>query len=132
MAALLLALCGCCQGELPFRAEDVRSMVVYRFDCTPESAEKKALSGQDEIQDFCRELRRLESRSRGGEPLAGACVVSVRALLQDGTAWEAVYILDSAKRADALWGGLSGQALPAGEDELPVAGPARTHQLLAQ
>ena len=120
---LLLAavLCGCAQEKsAPFRAEDTESLTVYRYAGAPSGAEKKTITGPDEIDAFCEHLFSLGSPV-SGEALAGGGVISFRALLSDGTVYEAIYTDPGQFKAlDAVWNTLPCEASPAGEDELPV------------
>ena len=113
LAGLLALLAAGC-ARLPFAADDVASVEVYRYECVPAAAQKKHVTARGEIRKVYRKARSAYTLKSDA---AGETVVSLRFHLEDGTRYEAIYATPS---FDLLWGRLSDTAVPAKESELPV------------
>ena len=124
LSAALAALPAGCGREsaAPFRTGEVRSVEIYRYDGVPAGAEKKTVTDPAEIARICERLL-AAGTPQDGEPLAGGTVISFRVQLEDAAPYEAVYEEtaeeNSLREMEALWDGLSGEAAPASQEELP-------------
>lgn len=139
--ACLLVLTGCVDKTvklaLPFTADDISSIEMYRFAGAPASAEKKTVTAKGDIKTLYDELDGLPLKSGKLEETTGAVVTSFRFNLSDGTSYELIYGCFGVKKGNlksttggfeyatsadvgALWTLLSNlEALPAAESDLP-------------
>lgn len=134
-----ISLAGCAKKEkleLPFSASDVESVEMFRFT-VPVEAEKKVLTGQEDIEGLYTTFQGISLKDKETEPLAGGSVTSFRFNLSDGTDYEVVYSSlavksgrlrlsnvdkDYATSADigACWDNYDCETVKAAENELPV------------
>ena len=91
---LCLSLGSCTQTEnidLPFASSEVVNVEMFRF-VIPSDAEKKVITGQEDIEDLYTRLESISLKDEEREPAAGKPITGFRFNLSDGTDYEIVYL----------------------------------------
>lgn len=122
--------------QVPFEESEIESLEAYHYDGVPVAAEKKLVTGAEDITYLYETFRDLLLQEKEVEELTGASVTSFRFHLTDGTAYEIIYVGHGVKSgkiktsggssyftsADIgqIWKNLSYEAEPVSETELPA------------
>ena len=96
---LCLSLVGCNPKlvfELPFDSADISNVEMYR-QTVPVSAEKKTITGRDDMEALYQLFDGLAVSDRKTEPVAGGGITSFRFHLSDGTSYEIIYCSEAVK-----------------------------------
>lgn len=90
---LCLSLSACNQTEkidLPFELSEVENVEMFHF-IDPMDAEKKTVTGQEDIEDIYTLLENISLEDKETVSVAGGSMTSFRFNLSDGTAYEIIY-----------------------------------------
>lgn len=94
-AACVLGMAGCDNKtvnlDLPFEADEVVSVDMYRYVGAPVSAEKKVIVAEETIKSLYNKFESISYEIKDVEETTGASVTSFRFNLSDGTNYELIY-----------------------------------------
>ena len=134
-----ISLAGCTRNEtidFPFETAEVEDIEMFYF-VNPAEAEKKVITGQEDIEKLCQLFESVVLEDKETEPVAGGSVTSFRFNLSGGMTYEVIYssiaarsgrimVSDSEKDyftssdIESIWNNCDYAAEKAAERELPV------------
>ena len=105
LSVILLVACTACvkkqKIELPFSANDVKNIELYRYS-VPTSAQQKVLTSNDDFTAIIAILTKIDVAKNTLDPVAGSDVTSLRFNLLDGTDFEIIYISHGVKKGEIM------------------------------
>lgn len=135
---LSMSLVGCSKKvtiDIPFDSANVSNIEMYHFT-VPTSAEKKVITGADDIEAIYTMFVGLSLTDKKTEPVPGKSVTGFRFNLSDGTSYEIIYCAEAVKAGrlkfpaeqldyftladiEGHWDNYDYEIVPADESELP-------------